>query len=326
MPHGEFIIWVNHCPWSYPCDNLELTFLSILLSAVSFRFLGLCRFLPVFLMEFEDGGGPWMGKKGKGLGSGLGFNHRVVKFFVSNIPDGCRPWDLSNAFRGYGDIAGAFIAKKKKDKEGRKFGFVSFKGVLDAAGLEASMVNMKLGGNKLLVNVAKFAKENGGSVIKNVGGSIRPEGYNNRKVPVAESLQKKPVTGGSKGRSFVDILLNKSSPSAEMEDVIEVEPSLSALSDKVGRALVGRALNVAVLRSLKVSLREVGFQDIVIQYLGGLSVLLSFKDELEAKSFAEDRAARNQWFSSIDPWVGQSFPFERLAWINVYGVPPPSFL
>ncbi|MFS7992281.1 putative nucleotide-binding alpha-beta plait domain superfamily, RNA-binding domain superfamily [Helianthus anomalus] len=119
---------------------------------------------------------------------------------------------LANAFRCFGDIAGAFIAKKK-DKEGRKFGFVSFKGVIDAVGLEASMANMKLGGNKLSVNVARFAKENVGSVNKLVGGSNRTEGHNNLKVQMADPLHRKPAAGGSKGRSFVDILLNKSSPS-----------------------------------------------------------------------------------------------------------------
>ncbi|KAL9993903.1 putative RNA recognition motif domain, nucleotide-binding alpha-beta plait domain superfamily [Helianthus debilis subsp. tardiflorus] len=201
-------------------------------------------------MEVEDEGGPWLGPKGKGEGSGKGFNHRIVKFFVSNIPKGCRPWDLANTFRGFGDIAGAFITKKK-DKEGKTFAFVYFKGVLDAAGLEASMENMKLGGNKLSVNVARFTKENVASFSNHVGCSNRAEGPFKKNGLKADSVNRKPaaaIADGSKGRSFVDILLNKSSPSLEVDDVVEVDSSIFSLADKFGKALVGRTLNFMVLR------------------------------------------------------------------------------
>ncbi|KAM0061175.1 hypothetical protein Hdeb2414_s0004g00132891 [Helianthus debilis subsp. tardiflorus] len=141
------------------------------------------------------------------------------------------------------------------------------------------------------------------------------------------SYQKPAATfnGVSKGRSFVDILMNKSSLSMEVEDVVEADPSTFSLSDKFGRALVGRSINFSMLRSINVFIREAGFQDIVIQYLGGLTVLMSFTEEMEAKSFAEDSGVWSRWFSSIDPWVGQSLLFERLTWINIYGVPPLLF-
>ncbi|MFS8013130.1 putative RNA recognition motif domain, nucleotide-binding alpha-beta plait domain superfamily [Helianthus anomalus] len=59
---------------------------------------------------------------------------RVTKFYVANIPDGCRPWDLASFLGNYGEIAGSFIAKKRS-KEGLKFGFVSFRG--GGSGLES---------------------------------------------------------------------------------------------------------------------------------------------------------------------------------------------
>ncbi|KAJ0539673.1 putative RNA-directed DNA polymerase [Helianthus annuus] len=279
-------------------------------------------------MEVVDEGEPWRGYKDKGSGKGKGFNHRIVKFFVSNIPKGCRPWDLANAFRAFGDISGAFIAKKK-DKMGRTFGFVSFKGVLDAVELEGRMNNMKLGGNKLVVNVAKFAKENVGSFNDGVcfgkessfhlngwktdGPARKPEGPARKQASV--------FNASSSGKSFVDILLNKSSPCQE-DDVVEVDSSVFTLSEKFGRSLVGRTVDFSILRSINVLLQEAGFKDIVIQYFGGLTVLLSFSEDMAAKCFAEDSGTWARWFSSIDPWVGQSMPFERLAWINIFGVPP----
>ncbi|KAJ0945273.1 hypothetical protein HanPSC8_Chr03g0126321 [Helianthus annuus] len=139
-----------------------------------------------------------------------------------------------------------------------------------------------------------------------------------------EGPARKPASrfnGSSSGKSFVDILLNKSSPCLD-EDVVEVDPSVFTLTEKFGRSLVGRTVDFSALRSINVFLREAGFKDIVIQYFGGLTVLLSFSDDMVAKSFAEDNGTWSRWFTSIDPWAGQSLPFERLAWINIFGVPP----
>ncbi|KAJ0735430.1 putative RNA recognition motif domain, nucleotide-binding alpha-beta plait domain superfamily [Helianthus annuus] len=271
-------------------------------------------------------GSPWVDPNVKRAVSGVGFNPKVCKFFVSNIPNGCRPWDLANAFRAFGELVGAFIAKKK-DKAGLTFGFVSFKGVQDAGEFERRMGNLKLGGNKLIVNIARFARENvanhqpRGGV--NNGTRERVHSNNLHSVGMPSHPQKvhKEV---SKGKSFVDILLNKTCPARE-DDVVEVDPSFSSLSDKFGRALVGRTRDFSVLRKINVSLKEAGLRDIEIQYLGGLSVLLSFVGELDAKLFAENGEVWSRWFVSIDPWVGQAMPFERLAWLNIFGVPPHIF-
>ncbi|MFS7926638.1 putative RNA recognition motif domain, nucleotide-binding alpha-beta plait domain superfamily [Helianthus anomalus] len=238
---------------------------------------------------------------------------RLPSFFVSNIPRGCRPWDLVDAFRSHGEVVGALIVKKK-DKEGRTFGFVSFKGVKEYVGLEGRMGKMKLGDNRLVVNIARFAKENEGIMqarsgfSKGKGGPVSANGVKSDG-PARHPTKVSRVVNN--GRSFVDILMNKSIPYQD-EDVVDVDPSLFALSNKFGRSLVGRTLDFSVLRSLNVSLRETGHQDIVIQYLGGLTVLLSFGGEMEAKRFAADSGAWAQWFVSIDPWVGQSL-FRRVV-------------
>ncbi|KAF5782836.1 putative RNA recognition motif domain, nucleotide-binding alpha-beta plait domain superfamily [Helianthus annuus] len=172
----------------------------------------------------------------------------VLKFFVTYIPSRCRPWDLANAFRSYGEIGGAFIAKKK-DKE-RTFGFVSFKGVRNTAELEDSLQKIKLGGNKLKVNVAMFSKENGDCAHKIEAGSKRGEGA-------------------------PDILMNRSSPVLE-EDTVDIDPVVFTLSDLFGRAYVVRAKDFNSLRLLNVSMRSAGYAEAEIQYIGGLSIIMSF--------------------------------------------------
>ncbi|KAI3741392.1 hypothetical protein L1987_59064 [Smallanthus sonchifolius] len=58
-----------------------------------------------------------------------------------------------------------------------------------------------------------------------------------------------------------------------------------------------------------------------VQYLGGLTVLISF----DAKEIAESvlKAARDVLgrFSSVDLWEGQTLCYERLAWLKVKGIP-----
>ncbi|KAJ0780248.1 putative RNA recognition motif domain, nucleotide-binding alpha-beta plait domain superfamily [Helianthus annuus] len=227
-------------------------------------------------MEPDDGSWEVQNRRRRGKGVAEGSGQGITKFFVSNIPQGCRPWDLANAFRAFGEIAGAFIAKKK-DKEGRTFGFVSFKGVSDLEELKRSLSNLKLGGNKLSINVALFARENG--------------------VP-------KPAT---------------------VEDEVGVEPSVFSLTDLFGRAVVGRTLGFKELRFLKSSLVVAGFSGATIQYIGGLSVLISFVDKERANRLLLDQEVWGRWFSSLNLWIGQSLPYERLAWVDIHGVPPHLF-
>ncbi|KAJ0816766.1 putative RNA recognition motif domain, nucleotide-binding alpha-beta plait domain superfamily [Helianthus annuus] len=270
-------------------------------------------------MEADDEGWETQNRKRKGGGAGAVFHPDITKFFVTNIPQGCRPWDLANAFRGFGEIAGAFIAKKK-DKEGRIFGFVSFRGVRDQK-LKQNMSKVKLGGNKLLVNVALFAREN--VVTKptsSVGGGGRSKGsgqYAGQEgVPYVKGS--KPVKDGV---SFLDILTNRTRDYCE-EDVLIVDPAISSLSSLSGRAVVGRSLGFSELNNLKSSLLVAGFLGATIQYLGGLSVLISFESEESSNNFLLEKGTWSRWFSSLSPWIGQALPYERFAWVIVHGVPP----
>ncbi|PWA71898.1 nucleotide-binding alpha-beta plait domain-containing protein [Artemisia annua] len=85
----------------------------------------------------------------------------VMKYYVSNIPIGCIPWDVKRFLADYGDIVGTYIARKR-DKEGNRFGFVSFRRVRNAVELEKRLNGIKMGPCRLKVNIAKFAAENNG--------------------------------------------------------------------------------------------------------------------------------------------------------------------
>ncbi|MFS7982721.1 hypothetical protein Hanom_Chr10g00966121 [Helianthus anomalus] len=171
------------------------------------------------------------------------------------------------------------------------------------------------------INVALFAKENGKLNSSAVGGvDIPPFGK-----PARNPVGGKQKVWGAKnvqaGVSFVDILTNKSHAVGE-EDVIAIDPSVFSLSELFGRSFIGRSKGFKELRSLKTFLSSAGLVDAKIQYLGGLSVLISFSNGDSAKRFFDDKEVWANWFSSLNPWLGQSLPYEHLAWVSVLGVPP----
>ncbi|KAJ0799661.1 putative RNA recognition motif domain, nucleotide-binding alpha-beta plait domain superfamily [Helianthus annuus] len=234
--------------------------------------------------------------------------------------DGCRPWDLANAFRAYADIAGAFIAKKK-DKDGRTFGFVSFKSVRDLDELKVNLSTVRSGGNKLVVNVALFARENrevNSSSVKGGGVKVADEGQNR----VHGGLPKvRGFNAVNNGVSFLDILTNKTHAVHDEDEVI-IDPSTFFLSSLTGRAVVGRTLGFKELSFLKSSLSAAGFEEASLQYLGGLSLLISFENGESVKRLLDVKEVWNHWFSSLSPWLGQSLPYKHLSWVNILGVPP----
>ncbi|KAJ0781341.1 hypothetical protein HanPI659440_Chr06g0248171 [Helianthus annuus] len=58
-----------------------------------------------------------------------------------------------------------------------------------------------------------------------------------------------------------------------------------------------------------------------VQYLGGLSVLISFEDEKTTLSVLEAAREVIGRFSKLDVWMGQAFGFERLARLKLTGLP-----
>lgn len=68
----------------------------------------------------------------------------VTKFYVSNLPSGCTPWEVSEFFGYYGEVVGSYIARKR-DKEGNRFGFCSFRKVSNVLDLEKRMNGVKMG-------------------------------------------------------------------------------------------------------------------------------------------------------------------------------------
>ncbi|KAM0063685.1 putative RNA recognition motif domain, nucleotide-binding alpha-beta plait domain superfamily [Helianthus debilis subsp. tardiflorus] len=261
-------------------------------------------------------------------------DNNVAKYYVSNLPFGCTPWEVTKFLGHYGEVTGTYVARKN-DREGNRFGFISFKNVKNAKELEYRMNGVKMGKFILKVNIAKFAAENVGlfedgdlSMNKNIPETIGMEHYH-------QDYSQQKWAGGTykglqkEGRSFADLFKGKGKDNGEASTsnvpcsgkILTISKDVKAFHFLYGSALVGRTVDINILNKLDRILWEGGFSGIVIYYVGGLSLLLSFKDHEAAAEFLLKKDVWTQWFSVMDMWEGQTLAFERITWLNMFGVP-----
>ncbi|KAM0063398.1 hypothetical protein Hdeb2414_s0003g00090431 [Helianthus debilis subsp. tardiflorus] len=86
-------------------------------------------------------------------------------------------------------------------------------------------------------------------------------------------------------------------------------------------ALVGRTVNLETLIDFNRLLRIAKVMVAKLQYLGGLSLLISFLDKVSATHFMENKVLWDLWFSKLTIWNGQSLPLERVVWLKISGIP-----
>ncbi|KAJ0733596.1 putative RNA recognition motif domain, nucleotide-binding alpha-beta plait domain superfamily [Helianthus annuus] len=261
-------------------------------------------------------------------------DRNVTKYYVTNLPLGCTPWEVIEFLGYYGEIAGTYIARKN-DKEGNRFGFVSFRNVKDAKELEHRMNGVKMGKFILKVNIAKFAAENVG-ILEDYAQTKKNSGIDKSRkeheIPEAQPLNQKNsnlkfMQNG--GPSFADLFSgnkvahgeSSSSSMLSPDKILFIPDNIKAFHYHHGSALIGRSVDLNTLTKMDKILGEEGYVGVEIHYVGGISLLLRFKNHEESSEFLLNQDKWRKWFSVLDMWEGQTLPFERVAWLNLLGVP-----
>lgn len=80
-------------------------------------------------------------------------------------------------------------------------------------------------------------------------------------------------------------------------------------------------IDLDALKNINIILDEINLGMGKVQYLGGLSVLITFEDSDTATKVMDAAKEIIGRFSSITWWEGQSLGYERLAWLKVQGIP-----
>ncbi|KAF5773317.1 hypothetical protein HanRHA438_Chr13g0597921 [Helianthus annuus] len=108
---------------------------------------------------------------------------------------------------------------------------------------------------------------------------------------------------------------------ADGSKVLILPDRTSAFVEHIGSSVVGRTVDIETLVDFDKLLRIAKIDCSRIQYVGGLSLLISFRDKDSANRFLDSREVWDPWFSKLEVWKGQSLPFERVAWLKIHGIP-----
>ncbi|KAJ0865821.1 hypothetical protein HanRHA438_Chr12g0544711 [Helianthus annuus] len=131
-----------------------------------------------------------------------------------------------------------------------------------------------------------------------------------------ENMQKRD---GNENVWFKDkLLINQP---AKIPVTIKLDDNVEAFTHWHEVALVGRVREFSVLTTLQVLLKGEQLATRKIKYLGGMNVLLIFNDDNQRDVFLSRKVVWSKWFESMDQWKGQSFSYERIAWLKIHGVP-----
>ena len=115
----------------------------------------------------------------------------VSSFYFTRFPVDITEQDMWQSFRMWGDLREIFISKKK-NRNGRRYGFARFKGVNDAHKLARQLDQIVIGGLKLYVNIPKYGRD---TAMKTVTPSI-PFGHEGKQPKEAPHRGQHQATRG----------------------------------------------------------------------------------------------------------------------------------
>ena len=244
-------------------------------------------------------------------------NPDITSFYFTHFPDEANEALLWGYFKKWGDVCEVYIAKRLS-KEGRRYGFVRFKGVLDVKGLETRLDNIFINDCKLFVNLPRFERG-----LQKVDS--QKKSFTGRK-PIDRPSKHGGVITGLLPRTYADVTAN----GAHTGDTNREEETTTTIciNPEEGRgywcteAWVGNLKEVMEVGTLEDrTVWELGYNT-HITYLGDDMVLLPGLSDHKAQQIIRMEAeTRNSLFYSLRKWTPDCRPRNRVVWLQVWGFP-----
>lgn len=252
----------------------------------------------------------------------------ITHYYFSNFPERWGEKELWKVFERYERVWEVFISPKR-DKNGRRFGFVRFYGVKNPRRLEQDLDSITIGCTKMHVNFPRFEKlerktHNYARIIAkhSTSGSRVDRSQQLNNLPPKKSYAQVLKTGQDAGNRVVQkdpIMLPK-------EPVIEIEewngPVIQKEEDWLKRSMVGLLKDIDVVASLQDVNMLKGFQHIQIRYLGADMVLLTGPEDFDlAGALEESGEGMKEVFDVVFSWSRTVAPDFRVTWVRCSGFP-----
>ncbi|GJT61774.1 RNA-directed DNA polymerase, eukaryota [Tanacetum coccineum] len=250
---------------------------------------------------------------GGGLGGGVSSPAMVAEFFVDNVVRGnvvSDAWkcdleyhEVDNVVRG--NVVSA--AWKCDSKAGKRFAFVWFIKVFN------HLRTIWIGRYHLYANHVRFERP------------PKPNSIPNTKAGVPNRPSNPSILQHSNGRagSYANIVNGVSSgmhgssispsPALVLDDTCLVERDLS-------KHAMGKVKDFTSIPNLYTILKDEGFSDVKLTYLGGTWVLFEFT-KTDTKENMMSHTGVNSWFHVIQDARIDFVSEERIVWVDIEGIP-----
>lgn len=261
-------------------------------------------------------------------------NGKVATLFFTHFPEDFDEKRMWGFFNRWGKVVDVYIPRKR-NKEGRRFGFLRMEGVLDTTELARKIDQMYIGDMKLYVNVPRFEKDhskvlsrlsNGGEGVIPRRENLRRYNYPNQHIAVGSA--------GGGGGSYKQMLLKghegcdtggglKVAHSNNADVRSDEELSLEGLIEGwMERSLIGKLKSVELLGAAYDCFVMTGLHSVRVRYLGGLSVLLTGEEGVNLMEIIKDSG--DEWkdiFTDVTPWSPDTSPEFRIPWLRCEDLP-----
>lgn len=250
----------------------------------------------------------------------------ITTYFVSNLTEEITANILWRVFESFGEICDSFVAKRKTNRS-YTFGFVKFRNVLDPIQLESKMDATKWNGLVLNVNLSKFDRHH-----QPINYKLRQNQKKMKETRVEKPTEVDPplfskrYDGAKKfdsSRSYSDVCKGTTTaPKKDVKIISMDKVPCNYPSHCLGRSVLVKTKSFKELEAMRIIMNQADVADYTMAYLGGLYVLLIFKTKRAACNFLTDsKGWWKQYFETAEIWNGQNIKNERLARVQIYGVP-----
>ncbi|GJY78973.1 RNA-directed DNA polymerase, eukaryota [Tanacetum coccineum] len=214
----------------------------------------------------------------------------------------------------FGTVVDVFIPFKKS-QAGKRFAFVRFIKVFSLDRLVKNLCTIWIGRHHLYANQVRFERPN---------KPVSPTNNGMNK----DSTKRQSFTGHKRGNnsggSYAHVV-NGGSSVANPASLISPSPALvldetCVIERDFSKCVMGKVKDANSISNIQTFLHDEGFVDVKPKYLGGLWVMLEFEKE-ESKSNLLSHTGANSWFQTLQEVAQDFVSEERIAWIDIEGVP-----
>jgi len=216
-------------------------------------------------------------------------------------------------FKKWGDVREVFIAKQR-NRNGRRYGFVRFKGVEDEYLLERQLYNVIIEGLKLYVNLPRYERLRGGQVKLEEKKQEQGHGNKNedhRHIQRGERIKQSSYAEAVTGKARM------ANGEGGMSSIY-LEPT-DEMRKWLSEACIGRLTKPASFNNAEDELRWDYGMDISAKYLGDDMVLIFGLNEERAECLLTEVSHNTlPMFYSLQPSL---HPGHRMVWVQCWGIP-----